>query len=112
VANRFLAFELLAGKRVVEVTERRTAVDVTGSRYEAFEPTEAGRLADRIEWHDTPTHGSWRNMAEIERSVLARPCLGRRIPNRDTLAREVAAWETKRNAAGVMADRPFTTADA
>lgn len=141
VANLFLAFEPLAGKRVVEVTERRTAVDFarfikhlldvvypsaaklvlvtdnlnthcTGSLYEAFEPAEASRLAGRIEWHYTPKHGSWLNMAEIELSVLARQCLDRRIPDRATLAREVAAWEAKRNAAGVTADWQFTTADA
>jgi hypothetical protein len=141
VANLFLAFEPLAGKRVVEVTERRTAVDFarflrhlldvvypsvaklvlvtdnlnthcTGSLYEAFEPAEARRLADRIEWHYTPKHGSWLNMAEIELSVLARQCLDRRIPDRDTLAREVAVWEAKRNAAGVKADWQFTAADA
>lgn len=141
VANLFLAFEPLAGKRVVEVTERRTAVDFarfvkhlldvvypsaakvvlvtdnlnthcTGSLYEAFPPAEARRLADRIEWHYTPKHGSWLNMAEIELSVLARQCLDRRIPDREVLAREVAAWETKRNASGVTADWQFTTADA
>jgi hypothetical protein len=141
VANLFLAFEPLAGRRVVEVTERRTAVDFarflkhlldvvypsarrlvlvtdnlnthgTGSLYEAFEPAEARRLAERIEWHYTPKHGSWLNMAEIELSVLARQCLDRRIPDRETLAREVAAWETKRNAAEVVADWQFTTADA
>ncbi len=141
VANRFLAFEPLAGRRVVEVTERRTAVDFarfvkhlldvvypsarkvvlvtdnlnthcTGSLYEAFAPDQARRLANRIEWHDTPRHGSWLNLAEIELSVLARPCLDRRIPDRATLAREVATWETKRNTAGVTADWPFTTADA
>jgi hypothetical protein len=140
-ANLFLAFEPLAGKRVVEVTERRTAVDFarflrhlldvvypsarkvvlvtdnrnthgTGSLYEAFEPAEARRLADRIEWHYTPKHGSWLNTAEIELSVLARQCLDRRIPDRETLAREVATWEAKRNAAGVTADWQFTTADA
>jgi hypothetical protein len=141
VANLFLAFEPLAGKRVVEVTDRRTAVDFArfvghlldvvypsarkvvlvtdnlnthcaGSLYEAFAPEEARRLAARIEWHYTPKHGSWLNMAEIELSVLARQCLDRRIPDRDTLAREVAAWEAKRNAAGVKADWQFTTADA
>ena len=84
----------------------------TGSLYEAFEPAEARRLADRIEWHDTPRHGSWLNRAEIELSVLARQCLDRRIPDRDTLAREVAAWEAERNAAGVTADWQFTNADA
>ena len=141
VANLFLAFEPLAGKRVVEVTERRTAVDFarfvrhlldvvypsarkvvlvtdnlnthgTGSLYEAFEPAEARRLAGRIEWHYTPKHGSWLNMAEIELSVLARQCLDRRIPDREALAREVAVWEAKRNAAGVKADWQFTTTDA
>ncbi len=140
-ANLFLAFEPLGGRRVVGVTERRTAVDFarflrhlldvaypsarklvlvtdnlnthcTGSLYEAFPPAEARRLADRIEWHYTPKHGSWLNMAEIELSVLARQCLGRRIPDREVLAREVAAWEAKRNAAGVTADWQFTTADA
>jgi hypothetical protein len=140
-ANLFLAFEPLAGRRVVEVTDRRTAADFarfvkhlldvvypsarkvvlvtdnlnthgTGSLYEAFEPAEARRLAERIEWHYTPKHGSWLNMAEIELSVLARQCLDRRIPDRDTLTREVAAWEARRNAAGVTADWQFTTADA
>jgi transposase len=141
VANRFRAFEPLAGKRVVEVTEHRTAVDFarflkhlldvvypsaakvvlvtdnrnthgTGSLYQAFEPAEARRLADRIEWHYTPKPGSWLNRAEIELSVLARQCLDRRIPAPDTLAGEVAAWEARRNAAGVKADWQFTTADA
>jgi len=140
-ANLFLAFEPLAGRRVVEVTERRTAMDFarflrhlldvvypsaaklvlvtdnlnthcTGSLYEAFEPAEARRLAERIEWHYTPKHGSWLNMAEIELSVLARQCLDRRIPDREALARGVAAWEADRNAAAVKADWQFTTADA
>jgi transposase len=141
MANLFVAFEPLAGRRVVEVTEHRTAVDfarflkhlldvvypsarkvvlvtdnlnthATGSLYQAFEPSEARRLVERIEWHYTPKHGSWLNMAEIELSVLARQCLDRRIPDRDTLAREVAAWEAERNDAGVTADWQFTTADA
>jgi transposase len=130
MANPFVAFEPLAGRRVVEVTEHRTAVDfaaflkhlldvvypsarkvvlvtdnlnthAAGSLYQAFEPAEARRLVRRIEWHYTPKHGSWLNMAEIELSVLARQCLDRRIPDRDTLAREVVAWEVERNAAGV-----------
>jgi transposase len=141
VANLFLAFEPLAGRRVVEVTARRTAVDFAkflkrlldevypkarrvvlvtdnlnthcvGSLYEAFEPTEARRLVERIEWHYTPKHGSWLNMAEIELSVLARQCLDRRIPDAETLRREVAAWELRRNDAAVKADWQFTTADA
>jgi transposase len=140
-ANLFMAFEPLAGRRVVEVTDRRTAVDFArflrrlldevypeaervvlvtdnlnthgvGSLYEAYEPAEARRLAGRLEWHYTPKHGSWLNMAEIELSVLARQCLDRRIPDRETLAREVGAWEAERNASGVGADWQFTTADA
>ena len=140
-ANLLMAFEPLAGRRLVEVTERRTATDsarflkrlldesypdaatvvrVTddlnthgvGSLSEAFAPEEARRLAGRIEWHVTPKHGSWLNMAEVELSVLSRPCLDRRIPDRATLAVEVAAWQAARNAAGAKADWPFTTADA
>ena len=141
VANLFMAFEPLDGRRVVEATARRTAVDFArfvkrvldevypsasrvvlvtdnlnthcaGSLYEAFEPTEARRLVERIEWHYTPKHGSWLNMAEIELSVLARQCLDRRIPDTETLRREVSAWELRRNAAAVKADWQFTTADA
>jgi transposase len=140
-ANLFMAFEPLAGQRVVEVTERRTAADFArflkrlldevypaaervvlvtdnlnthglGSLYETFEPAEARRLAERIEWHYTPKHGSWLNMAEIELSVLARQCLDRRIPDRDALAREVAAWVAGRNADLVGAAWRFTSADA
>ncbi len=140
-ANLFMAFEPLAGRRLVEVTQRRTAVDFArflkrlldelypeavrvvlvvdnlnthtpASLYEAFAPTEARRLAARLEWHYTPKHGSWLNMAEIELSVLARQCLDRRIPDRETLGREVAAWQEGRNAAAVRADWQFTTADA
>jgi hypothetical protein len=140
-ANLFVAFEPLAGRRVVEMTQRRTAVDFArflkrlldevypdaprvvlvtdnlnthapGSLYEAFDPAEARWLAERIEWHYTPKHGSWLNLAEVELSVLARQCLDRRIPDRETLAGEVAAWEAKRNAAGVTANGQFTTADA
>ena len=140
-ANLFMAFEPLAGRRLVEVTERRTATDFArflkrlldesypdaakvvlvtdnlnthgaGSLYEAFAPEEARRLAGRIEWHFTPKHGSWLNMAEVELSVLSRQCLDRRIPDRATLAVEVAAWQAERNAAGAKADWQFTTADA
>ena len=141
VANLFLAFEPLAGWRHVEVTERRTSVDfahflrrlvdeeypdaekvvlvldnlsthTTAALYQAFDPAEARRLAERLEWHYTPKHGSWLNVAECELSVLARQCLDRRIPDLDTLRREVAAWERDRNATGVAADWQFTTADA
>jgi hypothetical protein len=141
VANLFLAFEPLGGRRVVAVTERRTAVDFAhflkrlldesypdaakvvlvtdnlnthcvGTLYEAFAPAVARRLADRLEWHFTPKHGSWPNVAEIELSVLSRQCLDRRIPDREVLAAEVAAWEAERNAAGAKANWQFTTADA
>jgi hypothetical protein len=80
--------------------------------YEAFEPAEARRLAERFEWHYTPKHGSWLNVAEMELSALARQCLDRRIPNRPALRREVQAWERQRNAAVVKVDWQFTTADA
>ncbi|HYT89701.1 MAG TPA: transposase [Gemmataceae bacterium] len=80
--------------------------------YEAFEPAEARRLVEQLEWHYTPKHGSWLNVAEMELSVLARQCLDRRIPDEETLRREVSAWEQKRNAAVVKVDWQFTTADA
>jgi hypothetical protein len=141
VANLFVAVEPLAGRRLVEVTYRRTAVDFArflqrlsdevyadaervvlvcdnlnthtpASLYEAFAPAEARRLAERIEWHHTPKHGSWLNVAECELSVLARQCLDRRIPDRATLEREVAAWQERRNAQVVKIDWQFTTADA
>jgi hypothetical protein len=141
VANLFVAFEPLAGRRHVRVTERKTAKDFArflravsddlypkaervvlvldnlnthtpAALYEAFEPAEARRLAERFEWHFTPKHGSWLNVAEMELSVLARQCLDRRIPDLDTLRREVATWEAERNAAVVRVEWQFTTADA
>ena len=141
VANLFLAFEPLGGRRVVGVAERRTAGDSArfvrhlldvvypsartvvlvaddlnthgaGSLYEAFEPAEARRSAERIAWHYTPKHGSWANVAATELSILARQGLDRRIPGRVVLAREAAAWEARRNAAGAKADWQFATADA
>jgi DDE superfamily endonuclease len=97
--------------RVVLVTDNLNTHGL-GSLYEAFDPAEARRLAERLEWHYTPKHGSWLNMAEIELGVLARQCLDRRIPDAETLRREVAAWELRRNTAAVKADWQFTTADA
>ena len=85
---------------------------VPAALYEAFAPAEAQRLAERFEWHYTPKHGSWLNVAEMERSALARHCLDRRIPDLEALRREVAAWERARNLAAVKVDWPFTTADA
>jgi hypothetical protein len=80
--------------------------------YERFAPAEARRIARKLEWHYTPEHGSWLNIAECELSVLARQCLARRIADIQTLEREVAAWEDKRNQAQVTIDWRFTTADA
>lgn len=139
--NLFMCNEPLVGWRHVEVTERRTRVDwahiIKGlvdvrypdaeqivlvmdnlnthspaSLYEAFPPAEAKRIADKLEIHYTPKHGSWLDMAEIELSVLSRQCLGQRLPTRETLAKEVAAWETDRNRAGAPINWRFTTADA
>lgn len=141
MANLFMVFEPLQGQRHVEVTQRRTNQDFarlvknllderypTAERvvlvldnlsthtpaalYEAFTPAEARRLVERLEWHYTPKHGSWMNVAEIELSVLARQCLDRRIPDLESLRREVAAWERDRNAEAVKVDWQFTTADA
>jgi DDE superfamily endonuclease len=120
-AHLFMSFEPLAGKRHVKVTERRTAVDFAellrdlvdapypqaekivlvmdnlntpkpASLYEAFPPAEARRRLERLEIHDTPTPGRWLNRAETERSVLATPCVDRRLPDATTLTPEVAAW--------------------
>lgn len=141
MANLFMAFEPLAGKRRVEVTARKTNIDFArfmkqladerypdaerivvvcdnlsthkpAAFYEAFEPAEARRLAERFEWHYTPRHGSWLNVAEMELSVLARQCLDRRIPDPEALTREVAAWEMCRNDAVVKVNWQFTTEDA
>jgi hypothetical protein len=141
VANLFLWCEPLGNRRHVEVTERRTKVDwahvvkdlvdvhypdaervvlvmdnlnthTPAALYEAFEPAEAKRIADKLEIHYTPKHGSWLDIAEIELSALARQCLDRRIPDQETLAKEVAAWEAERNAAQLTVHWHFTTADA
>ena len=80
--------------------------------YATFAPAEAKRLADKLEIHYTPKHASWLDIAEIELSALARQCLNRRIPDRDTLVREVAAWEAARNADQTTVRWRFTTADA
>ncbi len=82
------------------------------SLYEAFEPAEARRIAERLEIHYTPKHGSWLNMAEIEIGVMARQCLDRRIPEQNVLRGEVAAWERERNRDAIRVDWRFTTADA
>jgi hypothetical protein len=140
-ANLFMLFEPLGGHRRVKVTDRRTKRDFAeiirelidvhypqverivlvmdqlnthtpGSLYEAFEPSEAKRLADKIEIHYTPKHGSWLNMAEIEFSVLARQCLNERMGDKDRLTRAIAAWQKERNHSATRVDWQFTTADA
>lgn len=140
-ANLFLFCEPLQGKRWVAVTDRRTSADwahqildlidvrypdaerITlvvdnlnthspAALYETYPPAEAQRLAEKLELHYTPKHGSWLNMAEIELSVLGRQCLDRRMPDRAALAIEVAAWQERRNAAAGRVDWRFTTDDA
>ena len=141
VCNLFLTCEPLRGRRHVSVSDRRTRSDwadcvkelvdvhypeaevivlvqdnlnthTPASLYAAFPPAEAQRLADQLELHYTPKHGSWLNMAEIELSVLAEQCLDRRLADRATLERAVAAWEAARNAASRGIDWRFTPADA
>jgi DDE superfamily endonuclease len=80
--------------------------------YQAFPPAEAKRLLDKLEIHHTPPHGSWLNMAEIELAALSRQCLDRRLPDQETLTREVAAWEQRRNSTACTISWRFTTADA
>jgi hypothetical protein len=82
------------------------------SLYEAFPAAEARRLVERFEWHYTPKHGSWLDMAESELSVLSSQCLERRIADKQFLIDEVAAWESSRNKNHTKADWQFTTADA
>jgi DDE superfamily endonuclease len=83
-----------------------------GSLYEAFPPKEARRLIQRLEVVHTPKHGSWLNMAEIELNVLTRQCLARRIPDKETLTNETAAWEKARNGKQAKIDWQFKTDDA
>ena len=80
--------------------------------YEAFPQAEARRIVEHLEIHYTPKHGSWLNVAEIELSTMSGQCLHRRIPDRETLEREVAAWEAERNALGGPVNWRFTTEDA
>ena len=89
-----------SAKKVVLVTDNLNTHSI-GSLYETFDAPTARALSGRLEIHDTPKHGSWLNMAETELSVLCRQCLDRRIDERETMAREIAAWETSRNEAQV-----------
>ena len=79
--------------------------------YEHFPPEEPRRIAKKIEWHFTPEHGSWLNVAECELSALSRQCLNRRIPDKETLTKEVTAWTKRRNNATVSVDWQFTSDD-
>ncbi len=139
--NLFLFFEPLRGWRHVKVTDRRTAQDFAycmrdlvdihfpqatvirvvvdnlnthppAALYATFPPAEACRLLRKLDFHYTPKHGSWLNMAEIEFAVMATQCLDRRLGNQETVRQELAAWETCRNAAKATVDWHFTTAKA
>jgi len=139
--NLFLFFQPLAGWRHVKVTEQRTKLDFAhcmrylvdelfpeaecivivldnlnthtpAALYEAFEPAEAKRILDRLEFHYTPKHGSWLNMVEIEIGVLCEQCLADRIPDQDTLCRQITAWETTRNEQQATVNWQFTSIDA
>jgi hypothetical protein len=140
-ANLFVVVEPLAGVRHVTVTDRRTIPDFAeqmrrlcdeiypgaevvrvvldnlnthtlGSLFATYPPDEAWRLARRLEFHHTPKHASWLNMAELELSVLSRQCLGRRLASKAVVTAEVAAWEAQRNRAGVRLVWSFRVADA
>jgi DDE superfamily endonuclease len=141
VANLFMMFAPLEGWRYVKVTDRHTATDYAhvlrelsdvhfpdaakivlvqdnlnthkpASLYEAFPAAEARRLVERFEWHYTPKHGSWLDMAESELGVLTSQCLDRRIDDQKILARQVSAWHDYRNKHNTKANWQFTTADA
>ena len=140
-SNIFLVFEPLGGKRFLEVTERRTKTDWANfikklvdeqypdvqkvvlvmdnlnthngsSLYEAFEPTEAKRILNKLEIHYTPKHGSWLNIAEIELSHLSRQCLNSRVPDREILIDHVRHWTKYRNDHCTTVDWQFKTEDA
>ncbi|MCY4303388.1 MAG: transposase, partial [Aestuariivita sp.] len=95
-------------KRIILVMDNLNTHKLS-TLYERFEPAEAKRNAARFEIHYTPKHGSWLNIAEIEINVLTRQCLARRIPDRETMVREVRAWQDHRNAAQHSVNWRFTT---
>ncbi len=140
-ANLFVIVEPLAGRRHVTVTDRRAIPDFAaqmrhlcdelypeadvirvvldnlnthalGSLFATYPPDEAWRLARRLEFHFTPKHASWLNMAECELSVLSRQCLDRRLPDKESVTREVDTWQTERNRLGVRLEWSFRVADA
>jgi DDE superfamily endonuclease len=101
-----------AGAQRIVLVQDNLNTHTPASLYEAFSPQEARRLVERFEWHYTPKHGSWLDMAESELAILSGQCLSRRIPDRATLEREVAAWVKNRNAHHAKANWRFTAADA
>jgi transposase len=140
-ASLFMLFAPLEGWRHVEVKDQRTSKDYArvlkdlsdahfvnaekivlvqdnlsthtpAALYEAFEPQEARRLAERFEWHYTPKHGSWLNMAEAELAILAKQCLDQRIEDKTALKAEITAWLAERNAHHAKASWRFTNKDA
>lgn len=141
VADVFMICEPLAGKRETVVTQTRTALDFaeilkytsdtlypmaekiilvtdnlnthsTSSLYKVFLPEEARRLAERFEWHYTPKHGSWLDMAEIEISIMSRQALGKSLPDLESFKQQVRAWTVKRNTECVKINWQFNTQDA
>jgi len=141
VSNLFMFYEPFGVKRYVSITDRRTKIDwafqikelldnhypnvkkvvlimdnlnthTGASLYETFAPNEARRLLERLEIHYTPKHGSWLNIAEIELRVLTGQCLNRRLPDKQTLEREVAQWQNQRNFLRAKVDWRFSTDDA
>jgi hypothetical protein len=141
VADVFMIFEPLKGKRETVVTETRTAVDFANvlkftsdtmyptvdkitlvtdnlnthspaSLYKAFPPEEAHRIANRFEWHYTPIHGSWLDMAEIEIGIMCRQALAKPLPDMDSFKKQISSWTLQRNTECTKVDWQFTTKDA
>ena len=109
---RWLVDEQYPLAKVIRVTLDNLNTHQPSSLYEAFAPEEALRILKKLEFHYTPKHASWLNMAEIEFSVLQGQCLDRRIPDQETLVKEIAAWEKKRNAQQATIDWRFSVEDA
>lgn len=109
---KYLVDERYPQAEKIGVIQDQLNTHVKASLYKAFAPEEAKRILDKLEFHYTPKHGSWLNMAEIELSVLNRQCLNRRIPDRDALKLEITAWEEERNQKSSSVNWRFTTADS
>jgi len=109
---KYLVDERYPQAEKIGVIQDQLNTHVKASLYQAFAPEEAKRILDKLEFHYTPKHGSWLNMAEIELSVLNRQCVNRRIPDKDTLKLEITAWEEERNQKSSSVNWRFTTADS